>query len=503
MNVSRSHTIRSIISRSARETLRWRGIAGIASCALAVRLVMIGWCLWGHGCAPQSTLSGRYFEGGYAIAAGWGYINGSDAAHAALTPDQARVELGNAPRHPVQAPISFSPVAVHPPGMSLLIAGLQKIIGGDAVVPMMLFGAVLDMVATIVLYCMVRATWSPAAATLTGLVYAFFLPTAYASTAAGLPDGIIAFFLIVGMACVMWGIERAGRRRWVAFAAAGFSFGLSGYLRPEFVLMGIGLFPFLWYRLGRIRDAAALSVLTLALTFATLLPWAYRNDRTFGQWIFTSAAAGGTMLNGLGEFENPWELRALDADREKEAAAHGYASAWSPRASAYFMRVFERDVRENPRGYALSVLKRLPMIAAPALGFGYENPLRTSSFSLLRSRNTSDRYRVALSHPLYVLSAYWGPLLFATLSLTFLICSIALVIRERARRATALLVLAPYCYGVLVHTLTHLEPRFLLATMFPLMFGCGAYLAPHLPIRLFEPLARRGPDVRKDLVRQV
>ncbi len=449
----------------------------IALVALIVRLSMILWSLSGEYFTPQSKLSQSYFNEGYAIAAGWGYVAAEPTqAYLKLNELSVRIQRGKikaaTPQSAGPRPAGLYPEALHPPGMSLLVAAMNRLSRGDARVPVMVLGALLDTAAAVILFLLVRAAWSESVATAAALTYAFFLPQAYAATAALLPDGFVSFYVIAGFACVLHGVRAHQPKSYLWFAAAGVLFGLGGYLRPDYDLFGAGLLPFLWLYFRNFWKGASAALVILVLTFATLLPWAFRNYQQFDKMIFTSSSTGGTLMDGLGEFNNPWGIGGLDSDRDKEAEEHGFRSAWTPGASHYFTQVFLRDVRAKPLAFCAAAAKRLPLALAPAYQFGFDNPLKTQSFSEQRASGT-DRYQALLRNPRYFAFAYSDALIFAGISAFFLLCSVYMLWAERRRWALVALLMAPHIYTIFVHVLTHLEPRYMLPTMFTLMIGFG------------------------------
>ncbi|GAC1621868.1 MAG: hypothetical protein NVS4B5_13960 [Vulcanimicrobiaceae bacterium] len=441
--------------------------------AFAVRLAIVVWSIGGAFIAPQVSLSERYFQEGYAIAAGWGYSTDEEPI-GALTPQQQRIERGETTAS-VPRPSKFYGETLHPPGMSLLVAALHLTFGGNASVPMMVLGALLDTLAAAILYLMLRPIWSERVAFVTALTYALFLPQAYAATADRLPNGLESFFVISGFACVLRAIRTDGRTTYLWFAFAGFVIGLGGYMRPDYDLIAVGLFPFVWWYTKRFRRSALGASIMLAVTIATLFPWAYRNHAQFGTWTFTSSAVGSTLLEGLGEFSNPWGVGYSDEWLAREAKARGFKSAWTMEADRYFYDVFVRDIRQHPTAYAATIVKRIPLTLAPAHLFGFVNPRKTMTFTAQR-RFGIDRYEAILRNPLYILAAYWDALLFAGISLIFLLCSLHTLATRRERTALTALLMAPHVYGIATHLLSDAEPRYILPSTFSIMIGFACYV---------------------------
>lgn len=450
-----------------RNRLSWIIVA-----TLVVRLAMILWSLSGAYISPQVGLSERYFREGYAIDAGWGYSTDEEPL-SSLTPSQQRVERGEAGTEvAVPRPAGFYGETLHPPGFSLLVAAVHRIFGGNASLPIMVLGALLDALAAAILYLMVRAVWSEQVAYATALTYALFLPQAYAVTADRLPNGIISLFIIGSLACVFYALGAERRRIYLWFAVAGLVLGIGGYMRPDYDLLAVGLFPFVWLYSRNFRRSVQAAGLMLLVTCVTLLPWAYRNHQLYGQWTFTSSAVGSTLVEGLGRFNNPWGIGYSDDWLTREASAHGFKSAWTLEADNYFSKIFAKDVAEHPLAYVGTIVKGVPLVVAPAHLFGFVNPLKTKTFTQQRTSGI-DRYQALLREPLYIVSAYWDALIFAVLSFTFLVCSMYMLFAERRRLPVVALLMAPHVYGLLTHLISDPEPRYVLPSMFCLMIGFG------------------------------
>lgn len=245
-------------------------------------------------------------------------------------------------------------------------------------------------------------------------------------------------------------------------------------MRPSYLLLPGALLLGLWAWRRRFREAFTAMVVVQTVALVLLVPWAARNHAASGRWVFTSTSVGATLITGLGEYANPWGYGATDEDRHRQAADEGLGSAWSPEADTYFRELFFRSVGENPGGYVMTVLKRLPMAVATPFGFGYENPLKETTFSELRE-DGADRYRAVLQRPLELLGAHWDRLLMAGASLASLLGVFVMLFREhqRERVGLVLLLISPHVYAIATHMLTHLEPRFLGPTFFCWLLGLG------------------------------
>jgi len=217
--------------------------------------------------------------------------------------------------------------------------------------------------------------------------------------------------------------------------------------------------------------AFLVSITVNIVALAMLTPWAYRNYQSCGRLIFISSDVGCTLVSGLGVYQNPWGIGGLDNDRSKEAEAQGFRSPWSPEADEYFRKVYWEAVTSKPMGFVMAVVKRLPMAILLPQSFGYINPNKTATFSSAMAQG-KDRYQIMREKPLYVLEAYWEWLAMGVISLLSLACSMYMIFRERKTHLGIVLVfLAPHFYSIGTHVLTHIEPRFVLPSMFSLLIG--------------------------------
>ena len=444
---------------------------------------MVLWSQVGPYSESPSTLSSIYFRQGYAIAAGLGFVVGEGEANAFLSDLQNRVNRGEVVAKPgllEVAPPGIYADTLHPPGMSLLVAATHRLFQIPADVPLQLVGAILDSLAAGLVYWIGWRLLGHRAAVVAGLLYALFLPQAWAVTGAQMPDGLIGPFIVAMAASYLVAIDSVGWRsaRW--FMLAGVTLGLGSYLRPDYLLVPLALMPFLWLYSRRFSFAIVGSMIVVTVAFVVLLPWAYRNHNVYDRWIFTSSGAGATLITGLGEFSNPWGIGSTDEHRQEEALSNGFRSAWVPEADAHFRRVWWGAVRDAPGAFLLTMVKRLPLGLAPPLSFGYKNPAKTQTFTELRGAG-EDRYQALVDKPSYIVAAYWDVLAMAAFSGLALLASIWWMASDRRRWRLILLLLSIHFYSVGVHLLIHIEPRFLLPSMFVLLFGLAWVLTKPRP----------------------
>jgi hypothetical protein len=345
-------------------------------------------------------------------------------------------------------------------------AGVVRLVGtGQAI------GAVLDSLAAVLVAWIGMTVSGLRVGTFAGILYALFLPQAWAATGAQMPDGLVGPFVVAAVASYLVALETEGPPRYGWFFLAGLLFGLGSYLRPDYLLAPIAMLPFVWLHLRRFSPAFLGTTLTMLAALLVLSPWAYRNYQEYGRWIFTSSGAGATLVTGLGQFKNPWGFGPSDNDRHAEARAEGFPNAWAPEADEYFRKVWFDAVSSNPSAFVASMLKKAPIAVAPPFEFGLVNPLKTRTFSDSHAATGGDRYQAIKRDPLYVLGAYWDNLVMAALSVISLAAAVFWLIVERGRRTMILLLLSVHAYSMATHVIVHIEPRFLLPSMFTLLIG--------------------------------
>ena len=133
-------------------------------------------------------------------------------------------------------------------------------------------------------------------------------------------------------------------------------------------------------------------------------------------------------------------------------------------------KLFWKSVKERPFAYVMTMVRRLPLALATPFTFGYQNPWKTQYFSEAREAG-QDRYQVVRQRPLYVLAAYWDRLAMGGLTFVSLLSALFMLIKERRSFGLLLLLFSPHLYSIASHIVTHLEPRFLLPSMFSVLIG--------------------------------
>jgi hypothetical protein len=443
----------------------------VLAVAAVTRILFVVWTWTGYNVHERMGMSERDIVAGSVLAAGYGYVTGEGAAHAWLQDVYHDVAAGREAKAPSAAPeevrSGLRPEFIHPPGFPFFVAAMIRWFGWRPDGPIEAVGVILDTaVAGFVMLIAARA-FGRRCGVLAGMAYALFPPVAYLAGASKAVDGWMGFFVAGGLLAILdAALAPETRRRVGSSLAAGAILGIGGWLRPDYILTPLALFVPLWMMTRRLRTAALIAGLALGSTLLILLPWAARNHRVSGQWIFTATGVGGTLVSGLGEYSNPWGLGATDEDRMREASALGFASPWLPEADRQFREVYWRSIRERPAAYAWTVIRKLPFAVATPYTWGYKNPARTRTFEQAIVEEGKDRYAVAMESPRYVVAAYWDRGLMSAFSFLCTVCAAMMLWWERARLGLALLVLGPHLYSIAVHLMSLMEDRFLVPSVF-------------------------------------
>jgi hypothetical protein len=446
--------------------------------AVLTRLLFVLWGWSGAGVHARLGFSALDIASGYAISAGLGYVTGEGPARAALMEFRNQVDSGLVEPLPGRAgtlaQADLIPQMMHPPGFSVLVAGLYRVFGLRADRPLEVIGTVLDTTAAGLVWWIATLAFGARCGLLAGLAYALFPPLAYWSAVSKSVDGMLSVFIVGYLASTLVA-ARAGTNRTATVwsLGSGAVLGLGSYLRPDYLLLPVFLALPLFVLVRSMRRTLIVTGVAMGTTLIVLVPWAARNHTLSGRWIFTSTSVGGTLINGLGEFDNPWGFGHTDLDRYQEAKALGYPSPWLPEADAHFRRLFWRSVWDQPLAFASLLLRKAPFALATPYTWGYVNPNRTRSFTQAMREEGADRYAVARRSPRYVLGAYWDRIVMSALVLLCSLSAAFMLLAERARIGLAALILGPHIYSMGIHMLTLLGDRYLLPSMFCWLIALG------------------------------
>ena len=452
-----------------------RHLAIVALTAILFRFLFIIWGWTGFYVLAPNTLTRIYFFQGYGICAGYGYVRPTHLKNMEHLENMAREHQRITPESvPSVSSDAFIPEMLHPPGMAVLAAAAHLLTSGSGYLAVEIFGGLLDAVAACLLYWLVATFFIARVGFTAAMLYALFPPLGYLSTVGKAPEGLLSVFIISSLACVLQSTRSKGWKRVAWWIGSGSLIGIGSYLRPDYLLMSTALGAGLWLYTRRFWQSVAAAVTLQAAAMLILFPWAYRNHELCGRWIFTSTSVGWTLVNGLGQYDNPWGIVGTDGARGCDAKRQGFSSPASSEADLYFRKVFWNSVKSSPQGYVMSVVKRAPKtINTPP--FGYANPYEKARFSnaMKQGQDGGDGIIANLS---YVLTANWDWILRGAVGLAGLLCSIYMLIRERRRFGLVFLLLSPHLYSSGTHVLTHAESRYLVPSVFSFLIGLAYVL---------------------------
>ena len=348
---------------------------------------------------PSQNMSIVFVKGGYALAAGLGYVKGkSDSPSAAAISELSnKGERGQAigPADGASVPRdSLRPITIHPPGWSLIGVGLHRLTGLPISKLMRALGIIVDSAAAVLVYFLVLACLGqPKVAVAASLFYALFPPLAWIP-AALYPPAFTNFFVILITYLIVLAVGSSWRRQIRLFACVGVLQGLAAYFRADYLLLAPFLALGLWAASRQFWPSLAAGVGMLLISVLVLLPWGYRNHAAYGRWNLTCTTFGGTAINGLAMYPNPWGFQAGDENRAKEAAAHGIDDPFGPAGDVYFRGVLARVISEHPLAYAKIVARRLVEGVTAPHEWGLQPVGREKSLSSIVYDETRDFIKV-------------------------------------------------------------------------------------------------------------
>lgn len=362
------------------------------------------------------------------------------------------------------------------PGYVTLLAGLEWLTGGNRLA-LQLAHALLAALAVFPLEAIGRRLRGRRAGAAAAALFALW-PPFWKSDVQLLETGTCGLVL----AALVWTSSDVGRRpsRGRLVGAALLSTAAVA-LRPDYLGIPIVVAVLLAWSLPRgerRRPIAAVLLLPIVL----LVPWAARNAAV-ADGPFVSVGLGVNLLAALGE--SVTSDAPLFGDRDV-ARSEGHAGLYWPQPKTRDRERVRRALRliaENPAGYLIGALRRIPVTLSLTAGELWPGgpTLRESVAAWREAHPGRPRYEGLFAatwghftrHPVRaVLTLAWGPLLLA-------LAAWGGLRRVRPRRDLLALLLLP-AYGLVVHLPLHAEPRYFFPFAGPLfvLAGLALTLAP-------------------------
>jgi 4-amino-4-deoxy-L-arabinose transferase-like glycosyltransferase len=194
------------------------------------------------------------------------------------------------------------------------------------------------------------------------------------------------------IAMLAWGMLLLSRRKTLANVAGLFILAMSVLVRPGAIALPAVLACVAALAHRHARRAAILTCAAIGLTFLVLLPWAWRNSRVIGSWVWTSTNSGFTLYDGMnpdarGASDQGFiaamrqELRAAGDEVERSRLlarrALEYAKAYPGRALRLTWKKIARTWSPMPlsseygrdaRLVAIALLYTVPLFVLTAIG---------------------------------------------------------------------------------------------------------------------------------------
>lgn len=443
--------------------------------------------------SPEESMSKMYVRTAYLVAAGLGHsqaIPGSPAYFDIEALREKGYDFGTVVDHAAADTMSTDglyPETLHPPGWPLVAAGVHKALHVPVWFGMQVLGILADALACLLLYRLAILVFeSSRIALLAAWIYALFPPLAY--EVAGLkPMAFMSFFSICATLMFVLGLQsESQRKRWLYVLASGLIIGIGSYFRSDVLLLG----PFLalaWMWQDRIFWKPVLAgILTILIAIAVLWPWSAYTHEKIGKRVLTSTALGINLVNGLGEFPNPWGIGGSDADRMEDARNAGLPYAFHPSADSLFKRMFAERVKEHPLAYVRIVALRL---ATVAVATPFDWGLKIEGDRGLTSIRAEGEL---LRNVSYIVQRYWPHLISASFMFLCLVSTIYMTVKERESIPLAIVFVLVPLYFVMSHAVIHMEPRYLIPSSFGLFIGMAYVIHTIILRRLATKTAVHG-----------
>ena len=232
------------------------------------------------------------------IMAGGGAIN--DLGRPYVLDAKRMVEQGGVlfPIRPVDRGDAL--MAIHPPGYPALFAWLygdNASISNSVLIRSLQIGC--DGLAAVLVALICSQFFPSSVGILAGSLVALSPHLAYHSLWLS-PDTLVATPTLLGVYLVIRAIRRP---RYLTIIAAGIALGLSCWLRANGMLLAPALALILWWIWRGRRTRWSYAAVLLGFAAAVVAPITIRNAIVFHQFIPVAIDAGGSMMEGIGDFD--------------------------------------------------------------------------------------------------------------------------------------------------------------------------------------------------------
>jgi 4-amino-4-deoxy-L-arabinose transferase-like glycosyltransferase len=365
-------------------------------------------------------------------------------------------------------PPSDATVLLHPPGYPILLASVYGIAGENEA--FRVFQILLVSLSPVLIFLIAAQLFGMRTGIIAGFLAALAPQFAYHSGLM-LPDALSVLPILAALYFLV--LARDDPRLLFAILC-GVSIGVSCWFRSNalFLPMFFAAAVFLWVpKRGRGRFA----LLLIAAFVLTIAPITIRNYLVFGSVIPLSVGAGTTFIEGLGDYDADGTLEmpttdegVMEMDVRRSGRPDYYGFLYAPdgvERDRARMRAALAVVGENPFWYAASVAHRgistLRMERVPAIA-----PDRDE-------HETTSPILYYLNRPLRLMQSTFVTAVFLPLALI----GFVLVVFDRERRRTLIILGIVPLYYATVQALIHTEYRYVLATPHMIMIFSAVTLS--------------------------
>ncbi len=195
------------------------------------------------------------------------------------------------------SPLSDLNTLGHPPGYSILMAGIFSMFG-ESNTAVQFVQITCDALAAVMIFLIVAELLPFSAAVIAGMLAAFSPQFAWNSVLL-LPDSLAVLPILIAIYCLTRAVKNP---RLITFIIAGALIGLSCWLRANVMFLTFFVAASVWFLIKRERPWRY----ALAVIFGTLLivlPLTIRNAIVFHRFIPLSLGAGQTLLEGIADYD--------------------------------------------------------------------------------------------------------------------------------------------------------------------------------------------------------